>query len=480
MKDNPPAVLATRRFTHADQNLFARLSGDINPIHMDEIAARRFLPGAVIVHGVHTFLWSLEALVGSKFGPASIRGFEVRFPKPAYLDDEVTLTLQNVSPEKLNLMASVGIKTIAIIGIDCSSAVMEPNLTSTDSSPIIPASGEPKIVSPDIAYGKSGRVDFAAIEKDFSDAFPRTAEFIGASRLQAIAACSRLVGMECPGLYSIFSSLSGIFTGKNTLPHLAYEVIGVDDRFRLIRMNVAGAGLEGRVEAFSPPTPPQQLSIRDIAKMIKAKEFAGQTALIIGGSRGLGELVAKIIAAGGGRAFITYAAGYNDATRIVEEIREFGGHAEMLSYDVTKPAGEQLKKLGNIIPTHIYYFATCPIFRAKTKSFDGDLLVQFVHFYVDGFNNLCQEMKERGTKILSIFYPSSVAVDEQPRDLAEYVEAKMAGESLCADLTKTMPEFRILMRRLPRLLTDQTATLTPLKLPQAIDIILPIIRTMEN
>jgi NAD(P)-dependent dehydrogenase (short-subunit alcohol dehydrogenase family) len=38
-------------------------------------------------------------------------------------------------------------------------------------------------------------------------------------------------------------------------------------------------------------------------------EFAGATALIIGGSRGLGELTAKLLAKGGARILITYATG---------------------------------------------------------------------------------------------------------------------------------------------------------------------------
>ena len=49
-----------KTFNMYDQNLFAELSGDFNPIHVDEIEARRYLFGSPVVHGIHLILWSLE------------------------------------------------------------------------------------------------------------------------------------------------------------------------------------------------------------------------------------------------------------------------------------------------------------------------------------------------------------------------------------------------------------------------------------
>jgi hypothetical protein len=55
-----------------------------------------------------------------------------------------------------------------------------------------------------------------------------------------------------------------------------------------------------------------------------------------------------------------------------------------------------------------------------------------------------------------VFYPSTVFLDELPRDFGEYISAKAAGESLCKHLGRYMADFRIIFRRLPMLLTDQT------------------------
>src|SRR5688500_4530756 len=52
--------LGQRTFTMADQEWFAAMSGDANPVHVDPIAARRTLVGGPLVHGVHLLLWALD------------------------------------------------------------------------------------------------------------------------------------------------------------------------------------------------------------------------------------------------------------------------------------------------------------------------------------------------------------------------------------------------------------------------------------
>ena len=58
--------MATRRFTLEDQFAFAALSGDSNPLHLDPVAARRTMIGAVVVHGVHLLLWGLDRLAAQR------------------------------------------------------------------------------------------------------------------------------------------------------------------------------------------------------------------------------------------------------------------------------------------------------------------------------------------------------------------------------------------------------------------------------
>ena len=75
------AMLASRRFDQDDQTLFAQLSGDFNPIHMDPAAARRTQAGAVVVHGVHAVLWAIDKLV--QLGPVKdpIASLKIQFTR---------------------------------------------------------------------------------------------------------------------------------------------------------------------------------------------------------------------------------------------------------------------------------------------------------------------------------------------------------------------------------------------------------------
>jgi hypothetical protein len=63
--------------------------------------------------------------------------------------------------------------------------------------------------------------------------------------------------------------------------------------------------------------------------------------------------------------------------------------------------------------------------------------------------------------------------------MTEYAMAKAAGEVLCADIQKFESPGRILVRRLPRLPTDQTASLVNITTAEPISVILPIVREIH-
>lgn len=92
-----------RRLTRADIELFAILSGDVNPAHLDDQFAARSLFRHVVAHG----MWSgalFSAVMGTKLpGPGSIYlGQDLRFLRPIALDDTitVTVTVREKRPEK--------------------------------------------------------------------------------------------------------------------------------------------------------------------------------------------------------------------------------------------------------------------------------------------------------------------------------------------------------------------------------------------
>jgi acyl dehydratase len=72
-------MLASRTFTEADQQRFAGVSGDRNPMHMDALSARRTPAGEPVVHGIHLLLWALDALARADPGLPPMRRMKAQF-----------------------------------------------------------------------------------------------------------------------------------------------------------------------------------------------------------------------------------------------------------------------------------------------------------------------------------------------------------------------------------------------------------------
>src|ERR1700736_4337781 len=96
----PPGAQATlsRVITEHDITLFAEVSGDKNPIHLDAEYAERSLFGKRIAHGF--LIGSLiSALLGNVLpGPGSIYlGQTLKFLAPIHIGDTVSVTVEVVA-----------------------------------------------------------------------------------------------------------------------------------------------------------------------------------------------------------------------------------------------------------------------------------------------------------------------------------------------------------------------------------------------
>lgn len=466
--------IAARRFDASDQTKFAELCGDHNPMHMDPVSARRTQAGAPVVHGIHAILWSLDTLIACGRITKPIAQLHVQFKKFIYVGSEVTLRL--IRRNEAALQAELCADGLTTTTLKISFTSSNEQAHAPYSTTLLPTSSTPLELDMKDLHQRSGLLaspDSARI----AQAFPHADEHLGASRVGAIAQLSTLVGMVCPGLHSIFSAFSlDIVAETHASPGLSFQVGNIDERFRMAEINVCGAGILGTVTAFIRRPPIAQPGIADLRNLVSQNEFTGTTALIVGGSRGLGALSAKAIAAGGGRVVITYAVGEAEAREIA---REIGPEAcRVLRYDAREDASEQLRGLDWEI-NQLYYFATTHIFRQKAEGFAPARFAEFCNIYVNGFEAACSALRARGSTDLAAFYPSSIALDERPRDMTEYCMAKAAGEVLCADLHRFTRGLRIVAKRLPRLLTDQTATVMPVESSDPLDVMLPIIREMH-
>ena len=91
----------TKTVSEEDIKLFAILSGDTNPIHLDEEYAKTTPFGGCIAHGAMCAV-IISAAVATKFpGPGSIyAGQEMRFKKPVRPGDTLTAHLELVEKKR--------------------------------------------------------------------------------------------------------------------------------------------------------------------------------------------------------------------------------------------------------------------------------------------------------------------------------------------------------------------------------------------
>ena len=85
----------TRTVSERDVTLFAAISGDVNPVHLDEEFAATTRFGGRIAHGMFTGALVSAALATVLPGPGTIYlNQSLRFTAPVKINDTITVTLK--------------------------------------------------------------------------------------------------------------------------------------------------------------------------------------------------------------------------------------------------------------------------------------------------------------------------------------------------------------------------------------------------
>ena len=89
-----------RTITEADVHAFATVTGDFNPIHMDDEYARGTVFGGRISHGVLS-IGLISNVIGNQLpGPGSIYMKQsCKFIKPVFLGDTITATVEVIEKD---------------------------------------------------------------------------------------------------------------------------------------------------------------------------------------------------------------------------------------------------------------------------------------------------------------------------------------------------------------------------------------------
>jgi hypothetical protein len=241
-------VVASRVVTMTMQEEFCRFSGDRNPTHADPVAARRTPVGEITVHGAHTLLWSLESLASNGLLTRPPSRLKVKYLKPLLLDCRAALTV--AAGEGLNPV-SIQVEAEGFAAFAADLVYDEPTLL-----PEVPDGGLIPLESPlDLSFadfeGRRGEA-YVASAAAARAAFPALAQVAGARLVAELAACSYVVGMEAPGLYSMSARMNLAVRPGIPRPGLGYEIVYADQRFRNVRLALTGSIIEGILDALVP------------------------------------------------------------------------------------------------------------------------------------------------------------------------------------------------------------------------------------
>lgn len=439
------SLIAKRTFKLSNQLEFANISGDFNPIHVDADAAKKTISGECIVHGMNALLWTLDALL-QKYD-ISISEIKVDFQNPIKLEQEVSLHLY-ADANKMELISQENEKLLTVKyvvdkvnDIGGSSLGQLKKLPSAYFAEFSNFEINQEILS---IYGGD--------EAKVAETFPFLSKAIGIHRVYEISLLSNIVGMQMPGLHSMFISCGISLNDGSKLEAPKYQIIEKHDRFKMLKIWYQGKNITSEIVALERPyyTPKTCDEIKKISFDL-GSELKEKKILVIGGSRGIGAVFAKLASLMGAQVAITYSSSETDARDVCKDIEKHtNSNPHFQQLDVTN--FEQLKdiKLNYDI---LCYFASPKIFNQSSNHFNDALFSNFYEVYCESFKIIFEKFVQSKGQIA--YYPSTIALEQDVKGIAEYKLAKEMGEKLCSSLSKKH-NCKIIVDRLERTETDQT------------------------
>lgn len=453
---------------------FSKASGDWNPIHYDQEISRRYFTERPIVHGILSLLKVLDEYIN--YNKVKILSIKCNFKSPIYPDFEYKLFCEKLSNNSENLYLFNDKSLLFNCNLNFNYEFKKITLNTNFKAPSKANPFNNKFK--DLNKSK-GKLELQIDSKFLKENYQSLIDYLSIESLVSLISTSKLVGMVCPGLNSIYSSLDFSLNEDYSKKFLHWEVKSASKKFLPVNIYVTSSGLRGTLNAFYREEPIQQIGIKELSEKVEKKIFLPKNVLIIGGSRGLGEITAKLLSFRNANLKLTYNKGVNDADRIAKEIIKFGHKASCSYLNIL-----ELDLLDKFINENerfdqIYFYASPRIKNSNKTIFDFNLYENYNKYYIKPLIKLAEILGKNKIKKSKIFYPSTIFLDEDKNNsFQEYQASKLLGELITENINEKFENISILSSRLPRLLTDQTSKINNALIADSIKVINEILNRM--
>ena len=456
------------RFTAEDLDRFAEYTGDHSPLSVSEEYARRTPYGERVVFGVLVVLRALALLAPE--GPYRVASLKARFQRPLHPGRDYHLQWKEAANGGLDarvLGASGTLYTRLQVRFDA--AALTPALRHAES----PA--ERRALAKEEADGLSdlrfalsvGRLGF--LMELCGWPLDRTPDVL------PLVWGSRFVGMTTPGESAYLVSLELLARGEaQWRDDLTWSDVKVetDDRFRMSTITAVSPACEISLQAVSRP-PPVELVWGDAPLAAIPEELRSKRILVTGAGRGFG-LALTLTASRGGMSAIGAVRQSTGALVKMEEAAKASSCA--LTFRETDLSDSEktsslVARSGPAIDLLILS-ASPPIQEIPLLDQPAGYASSFLRRSVDLTLNPLLALLPSMPVGSTIVFVSSAFVTSPPKNLAHYVAAKTAIESLVRGLAAEHPSHRFVIARPGKMLTDQTNGTNPqgITLPSPFDV----------